>query len=416
MDGASNKGKCLKLSILKYGISLTKRSFIVNLVCSFIFFTLYFMFSVYIIPKAVPSLADNLPIIQGAFSLVAAVALLITGFFINKYDAVHIIYGSSILTSALTALLFIPSNEIFRLVIVFMVGPVLGAGQLAYITYFWNATKSEERGRIGGFLGVIFYPLTFIATTLIASDLDFFGTVALCLFLSLGILLIMPLKPKKALLAAEKTERGNYPEKRTIFLYTIPWIIFSIINLTLAKSVSFSISQQVTPNIYFYLVTLQAFGVIIGALIGGVVADFLGRRLSLAFSLTLYGISSALAGLASITELLFFMYMANGLSWGILLVLYNYVIWGDLAHKENCAKMYSIGLAIFYSTAGIGVILQTLQIPLTVSALASCVLIFFSNVPVILAPELLSPEFRERIKVKSHMESVRKMRQTENQS
>jgi MFS family permease len=131
----------------------------------------------------------------------------------------------------------------------------------------------------------------------------------------------------------------------------------------------------------------------------------------------LYGISSALAGISTNFALLYFVYFANGFSWGILLVMYTFVIWGDLSNKENCAKMYAIGFIVFYLTQGIGLLPlgQILQIPLVISSLGSCLLIFLSNIPIFLAPELLPSDFREKMRLKLHMSAVKKMKQSQNQ-
>jgi MFS family permease len=230
-------------------------------------------------------------------------------------------------------------------------------------------------------------------------------------------LVVIFLRPKKVILTAKREERGNYLEKRMILLYLIPWMFFTLINATLAKNISFHILQQVPYSLYLSLIVLQAIGTIFGALSGGVTADFFGRRVSLAFSLTSYGISSALAGIVNNPSLLYFVYFANGLSWGILLVMYTFVIWGDLSNKENCAKMYALGFTIFYLTQSIGLLPLELilQIPLVVSSLGSCLLIFLSNIPIFLAPELLSSDFRERIKLKLHMSAVKKIKQSRSQ-
>ena len=268
----------------------------------------------------------------------------------------------------------------------------------------------EERGRIAGLIGFVVLPLYLIVETAVAETLDFPRAVMLGIILSLGALVVVVLRPNKAMLTAKKDERGNHYEKRTAILYAIPWIIFSLNNMTLARSISLNILQQVSSSFYVFLTVLQVIGTIFGALCGGMIADFFGRRLSLAFSLTLYGISSALAGLFMNEAVLSFVYIANGLSWGILLTLYTFVIWGDLANKKNCARMYSIGLVIYYSTMGIGLLpTQVFQIPLVISALASCLLIFLSNVPIVLAPELLSSDFREKMGLKLHMNAIRKI-------
>jgi hypothetical protein len=397
-----------KLSAMKYGILLTKRGFLVNLIFSFIFFTWYFVFSIYVIRDVVISSADNRLAVQASFHFTIAIVLLLTSFFIHRFNKLRVIYACSIVASMVTVLFFFVSNDIFRLIFIFVVGIFFSMGQLAFFTYFWNLTVPEERGRIGGLIGFVSLPFCSIGIVL-AETLDFPGTVMLSVILGLGVLTVILLRPEKAVLTAKKNEIGSYPEKRTILLYSIPWMMFSIINAALAWNVSVNTAQLVSSSFYFSLNVLQLIGTLFGALSGGIIADFFGRRSSLALSLTLYGISSALVGLVNNAAIFSFAYIANGLSWGMLLTLYIFVVYGDLANKENCGKMYSIGLIIFYLTMGITFFAPTLQIPLVISSLASCLLIFLSNVPIILAPEFLPSDFREKMKLKLHMRTLRKI-------
>lgn len=405
-----------ELSIVKDGVLLTKRGFLVNAILFFAFFASYAIFSSYIIRHAIPA-TSNFQIVQASFSFIIAVTSLLTSFFIHKINKLRAIYACFIFASIVTVLLFFVSNNIFRLVSVFAVGIFFGIGQLAFFTFFWSLTVPEERGRIGGFIGFASLPFYFISTAS-AETLDFLGTVVvLGSILSLAALVAILLRSEKATLTAKNEERESYPEKRTVLLYSIPWVMFSLINVTLAKNISLSALQQVPSSFYVFLIFLQVIAAIFGTLAGGIIADFFGRRLSLAFAVTSYGISSALGGLIQNNAMFCFTYFANGLSWGILLTLYSLVVWGDLANKENCAKMYSIGLVVYYAALGIGFLpIQVSRIPLVISALASCLLIFLSNVPIVLAPELLSSDFREKIKLRLHIRTVRKIgKQLQNQ-
>ena len=280
---------------------------------------------------------------------------------------------------------------------------------LAIFVYFWSITLPEERGRIAGRIGLFSLPLYFLVDYLLAPSLDFSMIVTLGVLLSLGPILTVFLRPEKVVRVSENNEMVNYPETRTILLYSIPWILFSLINSTIAKSTSLSVLEQTPASFYFSLTIIQGIGVIFGAICGGTIADYFGRRLSLAFGLTLYGMSSALAGLASGNVILISVYFSNGLSWGVLMIMYTFVIWGDLANKENCAKLYSIGLITFYLTMGIGLLLPVMIVPLVVSALTVCLLVFLANVPLILAKELLPSDIREKIKLKLHMKAVKKL-------
>jgi MFS family permease len=344
--------------------------------------------------------------------------MLLISFFIRRFNKLRVIYTCSIAISIVTAILLFASNNILNLAIIFVFGIFFGIGQLTFFTYFWNLTVAEERGRITGLIGFVTLPLYSLIDPGIAGALDFPSTVVLSIILSLGMLIVVMLKPAKTMLTAKKNERGgNYYEKRVVLLYSIPWVIFSLINATLAKNISLSTFQQVSPSFYVFLIVLQAITAIFGTLIGGIIADFFGRRLSLALGLTLYGISSALGGFVNNYAMFYFAYATNGLSWGFLLTLYSLVVWGDLANKENCAKMYSIGLIPFYLATSVGLLFtsQISEVPLVVSSLASCLLIFLSNIPIVLAPELLSPDLRERIKLKMHINTVKKIKRSQNQ-
>ena len=365
----------------------------------------------YVLRHVVGSSAETYPMVNASFNFIIAITLLLSSFFIHRFNKIRIIYECSIATSILTILLLFTSSIVLRLIIIFVAGVFFSVGQLAFFTYFWSLTVSEERGRVAGLIGFFSLPFYYIVC-LMAETFDFSGTVMLGVILSLGILAIKFLRPeKKAMLTTKKDEKGYHPEKRTILLYSVPWILFSLINATLARNMSLHVSQQRSIFLLHVSLVLQLVGAVFGALGGGIIADFFGRRLSLVFSLTLYGISSALVGLVENYEMFCFVYFANGLSWGILLTLYLLVVWGDLANKESCAKRYSIGLIIFYLATGVGILLtnQISQIPLVISSLVSCLLIFLSNIPLILAPELLSSDFREKIKLKLHMNAVRKI-------
>lgn len=404
------------MSVVKYGISLTKHGLLLNLILSFVFYTSYFVFSLYI-PRQFITAIDTRLVVQALFNFVVVTTLIVASFFIHRIDKLRAIYAFSLVTSVFAVLLFFVPVDIFRIVCLFVIAIFFSIGQLAFLMYFWNLTVPEERGRVAGLIGFVSLLFYLVIYTGVAETLDFPRAVLLGTVLSSGALVIILLRPKKVVLTAKKDELRNYPEKRTILLYIIPWILFCLINATLAKNISFHISQQVPASSYLLLAVLQVIGTIFGTLSGGVTGDFFGRRVSLAFSLTLYGISSALAGIANNYTLLYFVYFANGLSWGVLLVMYSFVIWGDLANKKNCAKMYALGFIIFYATQGIGLfpLEQIFQIPLVVSSLASCLLIFLANAPIFLAPELLPSGFREKIRLKWHMSAVKKIRRSQNQ-
>ena len=393
------------------GVRLTKRGFLVTIILFSSFLSWYHVFSFSVLRHVVGSSAEAYLMVYASFNFIIAITLLLSSFFIHRFNEIRIMYKSFLVISIVTIPLLFTSSIVLRLMIIFVAGVFFGIGQLAGFTYFWGLTVSEERGRVAGLIGFFALPIIYIVDGM-AETFDFSGTVMLGVILSLGTLVIKLLSPeKKAMLTTKKDEKGCHPEKRTILLYSVPWALFFLINATLARNISLHVLQSVPFSYYMVLLVLQLVAAVFGALGGGIIADFFGRRLSLVFSLTLYGIASALVGLVENYEVFGFVYVANGLTWGILWTLYLLVVWGDLASKESCAKRYSIGLIIFYLAMGVGSLLthQISQIPLIISSLVSCLLIFLSNIPLILAPELLSSDFRERIKLKLYMNVVRKI-------
>ena len=400
--------------MLRMGILIGKRGFLLSLILFAGLFTSYFIFTFYVLRFVIPSIVD-LSIVQASLHFVIAITFIVSSFFIHRFNKLYLIYVSSAIFSIIAVSLLLVSFEVLGLIMIFLMGILFSIGFLSYFEYFWGLSVPEERGRISGLIGSVAIPFYFFVVIVAADTLNFLGTILLSVVISLGtILSAFLLRTKNAESAVKRENRVYSPEKRTIFLYLIPWVIFSLINATLAKNTTLDISQQVSSSFYLVLLVLQLFGVIIGALIGGTIADLVGRRLPLALSLSLYGVSAVLSGLFINIETLAFSYIANGLSWGILFTLYIFVIWGDLANKENCAKVYSIGLVTYYSTEGIG-LLTRVSAPIIVTSLVSCLLIFMLIIPIALAPELLPSDFRRKIRMKRHMNAVKRIKQSANQ-
>jgi hypothetical protein len=400
--------------MLRMGILIGKRGFLLSLILFAGLFTSYFIFTFYVLRFLIPSIID-LSIVQASLHFVIAITFIAGSFFIHKLNKLHLIYMSSGIFSIIAASLLLVSFEVLRLIMVFLMGILFSIGFLSFFEFFWGLSVPEERGRISGLIGSIASPFYFFVVIVAADTLNFLGTIILSVVISLGIILSgVLLRIKNAESIAKKYNRAYSPEKRTIFLYLIPWLLFSLINTTLARNTTLDIAQQVSSSFYLVLLILQLLGVIIGALVGGTIADLFGRRLPLTLSLSLYGASAVLSGLFINNEMLAFSYIINGLSWGVLFTLYIFVIWGDLANKENCAKVYSIGVVTYFSTEGIG-LLTRISAPIIVTSLISCLLIFMLIIPIALAPELLPSDFRRKIRMKRHMNAVKKIKQSANQ-
>jgi MFS family permease len=374
---------------------------IINILFFASFFTFYYVFSLNVIPLTISYPEDTIRIVQAGFSLSIVVTLLVVSHLIKYFEKKYFIIPAIILLVHIPTLFFL-INPILNITLIIFIGVSFGIIQLAAYTFFWNTTNPEERGRIGGIIGLISLPIFFI---LYASfSIDLLGQILICISLSAAAIIAVLLLPKKS--SSPRKVEEYYPEKRTILLYSLPWILFSFLNATLAQNISASTPE----HIYFLLVLVQTVAALFGTLGGGFLADYIGRRPTLALGVSLYGVSMTFRGFISNDTTFIFAFIAEGLSWGIFLTLYSFVVWGDLANSNNCSKVYSIGLVTFYFAAAIGRLPSFLStISFVDSALISCLIIFLSYIPLVLAPESLSSDIREKNRLKRYMKTLRKI-------
>jgi hypothetical protein len=382
-----------------------KKAILANLAMFMCFFSFYYLFVFHTLPEA--GVNDILPIVQATFSFTVALTVLAVSILKPNLGKKHFtIFSVAIIV--LLPLLLILSGSTYVLPPIFLISIFFGISQLAYYKVFWTITNSAKRSKIAGFIGlgaVILYT----ATLIFSSVLDLSGNIALCLALigggTIGSLLIRNVKDYYG----PTRKMVYYPERRTIILYAVPWVLFSFLNVTLTKNITVVTSTLSSSSLYLLLYGSQVIGGIFGALLGGYFADKVGRRLTLVFSVALYGVSMAFRGFSDNGVALLFSFIGEGLTWGIFLTVYSFVIWGDLSNTKNVAKTYAIGLIPFYVTAGIGSLNLFAGISVVNSTLISCILIFLAIIPIALAPELLPSETQENSNLKKYISTVRKM-------
>lgn len=391
---------------IKTEIHISKSSFFALVIFFFAFYKAYLFSLTQFLEQVVP-FGLNIAMIQGILYFFTAIVLLLSSFFIQKFNKLNIIYMCSIINCLLTVLLFGNMFEGFRLTILFVLVLFVSVGMLATLGVFGSLTVPEERGRVGGLIGFIAFVLFYFADYFFTLNLNFLSSVLFILLINALPLCVLFLKSFRGRVGSIKTQRVSYYEKRVFFLYFIPWIIFSLLNAILAKNTSVIIQQQF-PSLSFSLIYLQLIGFVFGVMFGGLIADLLGRRFSLVFSLTLYGFGTALVGLF-VSDLVFLVVgVTSGLSWGFLFVLYLFVVWGDLSNRENRLKVYSIGVIPYFLSLAVGSVIE-LSMPLFQSALLSVMFIFLLNMPIIFAPELLPLYVLDKIRMKRHMGDVKKL-------
>jgi hypothetical protein len=392
-------------NILKNVNIVSKREFI------FVTYSFFYLFSLYIILTVLASSfgSDYQAIALAVLNFEISMVMLATNLFVKKVNRAIFAYASPILVILLLIFPFVLKGFIL-LVIVFMLAPIVSIGLLIFFRYFKQTTASTGQARLAGMIAFLVLPLILVLGGINPRTTDYSYIFVFMLLSSLGMVFALRTKPKKII----RTIAENSFEKKAVFLYLVPWILFSIVNVTLAKNLSGYMIAQTSTSVHLALVVLQIIGVNLGVIIAGFLADFFGRKISLVLSLTLYGVSSVLCGLIATAELFTLVYFFNGMSWGILFVLYIFVVWGDLANKDNWAKIYSIGAGTYFASLGIGTIIPQATFPISTSSLLICLIMFLSILPIFLSPELTSIDYIEKIRLNKYVNKVKKLKTMDN--
>lgn len=399
-----------KLSYFKIKVRLNKRGFLVLFIPYLTISTWYYLFFARMSDHVIKGLGLTSQAIWVNICLNFSIvfSILIGCFFVDKVDKVHIIYAWAAVMPITTILLIFASNPVSILVLLFLLGAMFGMSLLAYCVYFCNLTNTEERGRVGGtivFISLLSYPI------FLSFSFNSFGTSATFAFLGVCTFMIYLLKPReRAGLTTKEKVSTVQSNNKSLFLYLVPWMIFCAINATLAYVVTNYLIHQFS-EFAFQVQALKYLAASLGALIGGLSADWIGRKMALSMGLVSYGIGAAFSGLGRSPEFFLFACIASGFSWGIFLVVYTLVVWGDLASKKICAPFYAAGFIPSYFLEGLGLLVlpKILYMSAMYAALASSFLIFLSNVSLALAPELLPPEKRKKMEFELYKEEVKKI-------
>jgi hypothetical protein len=386
------------MSLVKSGIEIPKRKLI------FIVYSFFYIFSFYIVLAMLANLHGLLATI--ALNFEVCIAILVSSFFVKKVNDTIFNYIAPFIIIVVSIILFI-TNGLLQLIFIFSIVPLFSVGFLIFFNYFQQITVSSERARISGVVALAVLPSYFILRSVIQNEVNDLYLIIFITLLSIGLFLFVFFRTKTNNVES-KNDTKKFFEKKVVFLYLVPWLLFSIVNVTIAKNNSTYFFEHTSASFYVFLVALQSISVCFGAIIAGFVADFSGRRIALAVTLSLYGISAVLGGISTNPQVYSVMYFINGMSWGILFVMYIFVVWGDLANKDNCAKMYSLGVTTYFLSLGIGAFIPQSFLPISISSLLTCSIAFFSILPIFMVPELGPTNFMERVRLKRYANKIGK--------
>ena len=238
------------------------------------------------------------------------------------------------ISSTLSLLFF--SGYTFSVVVSVFFGISLGLGLPASLACMADATDVGERGRVSRTIVLVSFIMACVTPVLVR-------------LLGLGIVaavLITAIMRSTSLISLlfdsfDKTKndlRASFQGSRDFLYYLFPWVIFVI-----TAGAVFYIIPSTPENQALQIASILRFVFIaVFGFVTGFIADRFGRKRPLILGLAMFYGSFALVGFETNTATAVIFYLATGVAWGSLLVVFLSVP-GDLSTSSSRAKYYAAG-------------------------------------------------------------------------
>lgn len=290
-----------------------------------------------------------------------------------------------------------------------LAGVSFGVGMPSCLGYLANGTSVENRGKtsalIFAFVNLAAFPIGIIlSTTSLATT-----SLVLTLWRAVGLVAFASLKPSDQASVPRQGSRLTVVfHDRSLVLYLIPWLMFSIID-ALEKAL---FKDFLTTEYNVLALTVQPVVAGLSMLIGGLLSDRVGRKRVVMYGFVSLGVAYAILGIAPTLSLAWNIYLiVDAIAAGILWIVFIMILWGDLSTQDSREKYYVIGSLPFLATAAIPLSLVPLSEVLqatTAFSLASFFL-FLAVLPLMYAPETLPQKKMELHRLRSYMEQAKKL-------
>jgi MFS family permease len=194
-----------------------------------------------------------------------------------------------------------------------------------------------------------------------------------------------------------------------MLLYLIPWIMFSLVNFIEAPML-----QSLLGDFFIFVVLIEFALSGIFALVGGLLADIVGRKRVVITGFVVLGIEYAGLSLFSGMRVSWYLYTVfDSVAWGMFAAVFFMTLWGDLAEESVKEKYYLLG-GLPYLLAGFLSVLvkpyvQTIQ---TMAAFSfASFFLFLAVIPLIYAPETLPEKRIKERELREYIEKAKKAKE-----
>jgi MFS family permease len=296
-----------------------------------------------------------------------------------------------------------------NLLISSFLGISVGAGLPSSLACFADSTNIENRGFFGG----LTYFFVGCSTVFFFVIMIFFSSVATVLAIILwrimgALLFLLTYKDKKAKQEPNVPPYSHVRSQRGLLLYLGPWVMFCLVNWMEAPLLA-NLFGELYSRIGFIEVIVS--GMV--ALLGGIIADFAGRKRVIIIGFVILGVDYAVLSLLSMLQVSWYIYAAlDSIAWGMFASVFFMTLWGDLAGSYQKEKYYTLGglpylLAMFLSE----LVKPYVEVmPLATAFSLASFFLFLAVVPLMYADETLPEKKIKERELKDYIEKAKKIR------
>ena len=375
------------------------------------FYNIFLVASSFVWYFAVLSVLDglNLPLTFWIVHFCGLIGSAIVGATLGKVDRKRflVFWITLSMIATITLPLLNESNPLIAIMIGLFLGASFGFGMPACMGLFTDSIPIQNRGRASG--------LTILVTGIGIVAFSFLPIEGVILVVALAIwrmISLMAIRSVKWPIGSQDKANGKSFKRiigqRSFVLYFVPWLMLSLVNYL-------PVSLMATGGeSYANLLLVQTVSMGVFAIVGGFLADSVGRKRVAIAGFTLLGVGTAVLGISQDQPIaVYFNAVVDGIAWGFLLVLFIVTLWGDLSYNSRSDKYYAIGVLPFFMSKLIELTIgDTLQAFTKLNAYAffsfTAFFLFIAVLPLVYAPETLPDRVMKDRDLKSYVEKAQK--------
>jgi len=365
----------------------------------------------------------NLLLIVAANSVAIAVSALIASLVFRNFEKDAFFFKVWIFVGVIVSLipLLLKTADFSSMLLISIVfGTYFGFGMPKTLGNYSSSVGNGKRARISGITFLIISLLTATLGVLILNNV-LLTCIILAAIRLIGLGSYRFLGKKEESTKEDDLEKtAIFPLRKSFILYFIPWLIFCLVNyLTIPVITNFFKSDG---NFISIIPIIENIVIAISAVIGGVLADRLGRKRLIMVGFVMLGLGFASLGLSAnyppIVQIIagYIYTISDGVAWGIFYVMFLLTLWGDLAKYRRAEVLYAIGALPFIFGNFFHLLFQAPLgniDPTQVFSFAS-IFLFLAVLPLLYAPETLSDKIIMNQDLKNYVNKALEKAKTKN--